>query len=63
MAIRWRSGAPECDWHYGIDAPENGQLCRWNGKDYWFGWQTAALVSLLSNDGFFVLLCARLTVE
>ena len=28
---------------YGSDAPESGQLCRWNGKDYRCGWQAAAL--------------------
>ena len=37
MAIRWRSGAPK----YDFDAPETGQLCRWNGKDYRCGWQAA----------------------
>ena len=35
MAIRWRSGAPECD----FDALESGHLCRRNDKDYRFGWQ------------------------
>jgi endonuclease YncB( thermonuclease family) len=28
---------------HGSDAPEGGQLCRRNGKDYRCGWQTAAL--------------------
>ena len=28
---------------HGSDAPESGQLCRRNGKDYWCGWQAAAL--------------------
>jgi endonuclease YncB( thermonuclease family) len=29
--------------HCGSDAPESGQLCRRNGKDYWCGWQATAL--------------------
>ena len=28
---------------YGSDAPEGGQLCRRDGKDYRCGWQAAAL--------------------
>ena len=44
-AIRWRSGAPK----YDFDAPESGQLCRWNGKDYRCGWQAAALDDLIAR--------------
>jgi endonuclease YncB( thermonuclease family) len=34
---------------YGSDAPESGQRCRWNGKDYRCGWQAAAVDDLIAR--------------
>ena len=34
---------------HGSDAPESGQLCRRNGKDYWCGWQAAAVDDLIAR--------------